>query len=91
VVADTAGKFPFAEEVTSDHVYVRLHGDVELYASGYSDEALENWAKKIRHWQDELRKDVYVYFDNDMKVKAPGDAISLAGKLGIDMTSPEES
>jgi uncharacterized protein YecE (DUF72 family) len=91
VVADTAGKWPFAEEVTSDHVYVRLHGDVELYASGYSDEALENWAKKIRHWHDELHQDVYVYFDNDMKVKAPGDAISLAEKLGIDMTSPEES
>jgi uncharacterized protein YecE (DUF72 family) len=91
VVADTAGKWPFVEEVTSDHVYVRLHGDVELYASGYSDEALGNWAKKIRHWHDELHKDVYVYFDNDMKVKAPGDAISLAGKLGIDMTSPDES
>jgi uncharacterized protein YecE (DUF72 family) len=29
--------------------------------------------------------DVYVYFDNDIKVKAPGDAISLAKKLGIDL------
>jgi uncharacterized protein YecE (DUF72 family) len=91
VVADTAGKWPFVEEITSDHMYVRLHGDVELYASGYSDEALESWAKKIRHWHEKLHKDVYVYFDNDMKVKAPGDAISLAGKLGIDMTSPDKS
>jgi uncharacterized protein YecE (DUF72 family) len=91
VVADTAGKWPFVEEVTSDHVYVRLHGDKELYASGYSDEALETWATKIRHWHGDLHKDVYVYFDNDMKVKAPGDAMSLAEKLGVDMTSPEAS
>jgi len=27
VVADTAGKWPYLEAVTSDHVYVRLHGD----------------------------------------------------------------
>jgi uncharacterized protein YecE (DUF72 family) len=87
VVADTAGKWPHLEEITSDFMYVRLHGDEELYASGYSDKALESWADKIRRWQP---RDVYVYFDNDMKVKAPGDAKSLAEKLGIDMTSPEE-
>jgi uncharacterized protein YecE (DUF72 family) len=50
-VADTAGKFPFLEDVTGDFVYVRLHGDVELYASGYSDESLDRWAKKIRAWR----------------------------------------
>jgi uncharacterized protein YecE (DUF72 family) len=70
-------------------MYVRLHGDKELYASGYSDQALDHWAEKIRRWHDNL--DVYVYFDNDIKVKAPGDAISLAKKLGIDMTSPERT
>jgi uncharacterized protein YecE (DUF72 family) len=85
VVADTAGKWPYLEEVTSDLMYVRLHGDTELYASGYSDQALDNWAGKIRRWHDELHMDVYVYFDNDIKVKAPGDAISLAKKLGIDL------
>jgi uncharacterized protein YecE (DUF72 family) len=89
VVADTAGKWPYFEDVTSDLVYVRLHGDAELYASGYSDEALENWAKKIRRWRDSMHKDVYVYFDNDVKVKAPRDAMSLAEKLGVDMTPPE--
>jgi uncharacterized protein YecE (DUF72 family) len=91
VVADTAGKWPYLEEMTSDFMYVRLHGDEELYASGYSDEALECWAEKIRRWHDEAHKDVYVYFDNDVKVKAPGDARSLAKKLGIDITSPDES
>jgi uncharacterized protein YecE (DUF72 family) len=80
VVADTAGKFPYFEEVTADFVYIRLHGDVELYASGYSDSALDKWAEKIRAWHS--KRDVYVYFDNDIKVKAPGDAMALAERLG---------
>lgn len=50
VVADTAGKWPFLEDATSDFVYVRLHGDEELYASGYSDGALEMWEEKVRAW-----------------------------------------
>jgi uncharacterized protein YecE (DUF72 family) len=50
VVADTAGKWPFLEDATSDFVYVRLHGDEELYASGYSETALDMWAKKVRAW-----------------------------------------
>ena len=36
VLADTAGKWPKVDEDTSDFRYVRLHGDAELYASGYS-------------------------------------------------------
>ena len=50
VVADTAGKWPMIREVTSDLVYIRLHGDQELYASGYSAQALETWASRIREW-----------------------------------------
>lgn len=81
VVADTAGRWPFLEDVTADFVYVRLHGDVELYASGYSPEALDGWAERVRRWSDSGR-DVYVYFDNDAKVHAPYDAIALAALLG---------
>jgi uncharacterized protein YecE (DUF72 family) len=43
-VADTAGKWPLLEDLTSDFVYLRLHGDKELYASGYGDAALDRWA-----------------------------------------------
>jgi uncharacterized protein YecE (DUF72 family) len=50
VVADTAGKWPFMEDVTSDFVYVRLHGDEQLYVSGYTDEALKRWEAKLRAW-----------------------------------------
>jgi uncharacterized protein YecE (DUF72 family) len=96
VVADTAGRWPFLEDVTADFVYVRLHGDVELYKSGYTDAALDRWAERIRAWRDgrkpppaslvakaarPKRRDVYVYFDNDVKVHAPYDAMALAAKV----------
>ena len=50
VVADTAGKWPYFEDVTADFMYLRLHGEKELYASGYTDEALDRWADRIRAW-----------------------------------------
>jgi len=96
VVADTAGRWPLLEDVTGDFVYVRLHGDVELYKSGYTDAALDRWAERIRAWRDGRRppatnlvarvqrlrrRDVYVYFDNDVKVHAPYDAMSLTAKV----------
>ncbi len=81
VVADTAGKWPLLEHVTSDFVYVRLHGAEELYVSGYTEAALDAWAAKVRRWA--TGGDVFVYFDNDVKVRAPFDAMSLADRLGI--------
>ena len=106
VVADTAGRWPFLEDVTSDFVYVRLHGDAKLYESGYTDAALERWAARVRAWRDgrpfsgatlaaeaprrARRRDVYVYFDNDIKVHAPYDAQSLAAKVAA-RTSHEKT
>jgi uncharacterized protein YecE (DUF72 family) len=84
VVADSAGKFPSAEVVTADFVYVRLHGSQELYVSGYSDTELDGWAQRVRHWRSARggRLDVYVYFDNDAKVHAPFDAERLTTRVG---------
>jgi uncharacterized protein YecE (DUF72 family) len=79
VVADTAGKWPLITEVTADFAYVRLHGDKELYTSGYSDAALDRWAALIRPWTG--LGDAFVYFDNDVKVRAPFDALALAQRL----------
>ena len=47
VVADSAGKWPRFEQAIGPFVYVRLHGDKELYASGYTDDALDRWAEKL--------------------------------------------
>jgi len=87
VVADTAGIWPQNREVTSDFVYVRLHGAEELYASGYTSAALDSWAADIRTWMASGR-DVYVYFDNDVKVRAPFDALGLAERLGVAWPPP---
>jgi len=52
VVADTAGKWPYREDLTSDFVYIRLHGAEQLYTSGYTDDALDNWAQRITRWSN---------------------------------------
>ena len=83
VVSDSAGRFPYAEEVTADFVYVRLHGSTEIYASGYSPSELDTWASKVASWlTGPPQQDVYVYFDNDIRGHAPFDARNLADKLG---------
>ena len=85
VAADTADKFPYADEITSDFIYVRLHGSRVLYTSGYTDEELDVWAKRLRTWsrpKRTVRRDVFVYFDNDAEVHAPFDALRLAQRLG---------
>ncbi len=105
VVADTAGRWPLLEDLSGDFVYLRLHGDKELYASGYGDAALRRWANRIRAWSrggqpDDARlasskapppraaRDIYCYFDNDVKVHAPYDAATLAAKLGLPRSLP---
>lgn len=100
VFADTAGKWPYAEDLTGDFAYIRLHGDKELYVSGYTEAALGRWAKRIARWAEggqprdarlvtprnrakRQKRDIFVYFDNDAKVKAPGDAAALRKILGV--------
>jgi uncharacterized protein YecE (DUF72 family) len=51
VFADTADKWPYVEDVTSDFVYIRLHGREELYAGGYTDAQLDQWGKRIKSWR----------------------------------------
>jgi uncharacterized protein YecE (DUF72 family) len=94
--------WPRLVDATADFVYCRLHGSRELYASGYGPKAIATWADRIAAWAtgsppggtrvsafspiEACPHDVYVYFDNDMKVRAPADALSLErrlAKLGI--------
>lgn len=82
VIADSAGRWPVMHDATSDFRYVRLHGETELYASGYTDLSLDRWAEACRGWLDEGH-DVHVYFDNDAKGHAPHDAVRLVRRLGL--------
>jgi uncharacterized protein YecE (DUF72 family) len=98
VFADTAGKWPYSEDLTADLVYCRLHGAEQLYVSGYTDTELDWWAARLRLWQKGKkaadaklitphpvvsgRRDLFLYFDNDAKVHAPFDAFRLRERLG---------
>jgi uncharacterized protein YecE (DUF72 family) len=101
VTADTAGKWPLLEDATADFAYIRLHGDKELYSSGYTPQSIADWARRIHAWSRgttprgarlagrRIRatppRDVYCYFDNDMKVMAPRDARALMAALKLPM------
>jgi uncharacterized protein YecE (DUF72 family) len=95
VIAETAKRWPMPLDITADFVYMRLHGDTELYKSGYSDRALDRWAQRIRAWHrpsSSRPRDVYCYFDNtDVKLRAPVDAQTLMRKLGITWAAGQAS
>ena len=107
VASDAAADWLYGEDVTSDFIYARLHGAEELYASGYTEAALDRWAARVRTWASgrepadaerlgssrapvRARRDVYVFFDNDRKVKAPFDARMLAARLDLDWSERHE-
>jgi uncharacterized protein YecE (DUF72 family) len=87
VIADTAGRWVEPQAITSSLVYVRLHGSRELYTSGYTDEELDDWARRIGRWLDGTGtpdgdpRDVVVYFDNDAAGHAPFDAERLRERV----------
>ena len=95
VVADTV-EWPLLMDVTSDFVYLRLHGSERLYHSGYEADAIEIWARRVVAFatgqvadgryagspsHDGRPRDVYVYFDNDAEVRAPFDALALTRRV----------
>lgn len=79
-VLSDAGDWPMWDAVTTDLVYVRLHGNPVTYHSKYPARALERWATRTRAWVGE-RRDVHVYFDNTDSGHAFTDAGRLAGLL----------
>jgi len=87
-IADTAKVHPDFDAITASFVYVRLHGAEKLYESGYTKRQLQKWAVRVSTWCKEGR-DVYVYFDNDARVRAPFDARCLRSLL--DGTRPKRT
>lgn len=98
VFSDATANWPYAEDVTADFIYMRLHGTETLYSGAYSDDALDCWATRIKTWESgreprdarriagpspgrKTSRDVFCYFDNDQKVRAPFDAARLASRL----------
>lgn len=98
VYADSV-EWPKITDVTSDFVYCRMHASEVLYASGYDAKALDQCAEWVLAWAkgDEpttekilkmitpaaKTRDVFVYFDNDAKVRAPFDAQELIRRVTL--------
>jgi uncharacterized protein YecE (DUF72 family) len=96
VCADTVD-WPLLMDLTSDYVYVRLHGSKKLYHSEYTAVEIGRWAARVKTWRDgkpmtdgifagrkstkNRPRDVYVYFDNTDKLHAPDNARDLMRQL----------
>jgi uncharacterized protein YecE (DUF72 family) len=100
VCADTV-KWPRLMDATAnDFIYCRLHGSEELYRSNYSAHDLGKWARRVVAWArgekaqgkhvlkgkpDGRPRNVYLYFDNTDKVRAPGNAAGLIARVAKKM------
>jgi uncharacterized protein YecE (DUF72 family) len=67
-------------KITSDVVYVRLHGPDGPYRGSYDDRSLAGWAADLARWAAQGRT-VYCYFDNDERGYAARDALRLQAML----------
>lgn len=80
VCLSDAPDFPMWRAVTTDLVYVRLHGHTRKYASSYRTSTLRAWAADLARWMREGR-DVHAYLDNDAEGHAVPNALTLRREL----------
>jgi uncharacterized protein YecE (DUF72 family) len=67
--------------ITADFAYVRLHGPTSgKYQGSYSQKKLQEWARQIKAWSNDLRA-IYVYFDNDQSGYAAANALTLKNTI----------
>jgi uncharacterized protein YecE (DUF72 family) len=71
-MVDSEGRVLVAER-TADFLYVRLRRAVEEEPAGYSPEALQEWAEKLKA----AGVDCFVYFINGAKIRCPAAAQAL--------------
>lgn len=63
--------------VTSDLVYIRLHGPQQTaYTGSYRSDTLRKWAARIEEWRGSGH-DVWVFFDNDQNAYAAKNALKI--------------
>jgi uncharacterized protein YecE (DUF72 family) len=96
VLADSQ-KYPLLADLTSDFVYLRLQDARAEIATGYESEALDQWTALARSWEcgDEPEqlplitskgkkhssREVFIYFINGAKERAPAAAEALIHRL----------
>jgi uncharacterized protein YecE (DUF72 family) len=79
-VISQSAVFPYLEMITAQNVYVRFHGPGDLYASPYTDDMLQQFARRFREWTAEGHT-VWAYFNNDIHGYAVQDARRLQGMV----------
>jgi uncharacterized protein YecE (DUF72 family) len=72
-------EFPQDLIFNTNHLYYRLHGSEQLYASTYPDEVLNEYAKQFKTIKH-LKK-AYIYFNNDIGGNAHRNATTLSQLL----------
>ena len=78
-----ADKFPSFEEPEGDVAYARLMMADASLATGYAPKALDTWAARAQGWTTTPKaRDVFVYFINGAKERAPAAAGALLQRLG---------
>ena len=65
VISQSNKKFPYAEQVTAKHIYLRFHEPNALYASFYDDYSLNNYAKMCNEWIKNGHE-IWSFFNNDI-------------------------
>jgi uncharacterized protein YecE (DUF72 family) len=80
VVYADSDEFPCIEEQTADFTYARLQRSQEDVETGYTEAALEGWAKQAKDWAKGGR-DVFLFFISGAKVRNPAAAQALIAKL----------
>ncbi len=81
LVNSDSDKYPKFSEQTAGFAYLRLLCAQEDIATGYPAKEIAKWSEQFSQWQDSGR-DVYVYFINGAKVRAPAAAMALIEQLG---------
>ena len=64
------------KEITTDFIYIRLHGPGAAYQGDYDTKTLSGWAEAFSAWSDQ-GNEIFCFFDND----EAGYAIRNAGEL----------
>ncbi|HEY9508535.1 MAG TPA: DUF72 domain-containing protein [Verrucomicrobiae bacterium] len=78
---------PMNLTVTADFIYIRFHGLKDGAAHDYTRKELEPWAAHIQR-QARAGRTVYAYFNNDLNVRAPGNAKMLMEMVGKASAAP---
>lgn len=81
VILDKPGTAPW-DEVTAEHVYLRLQGTVDEEPQGYGAAALDGWAAKLRGYTQGSTKPVFAYVISGAKHRAPAAAMALIERIG---------